>query len=131
MPLEVTLITGRSIAQGEAMEAGKELDSYKNSAGVCELDPGDMEQLGVKEGETVRVRTAAGEVLVKAAKSTQEPHPGVAFIPLGPWANAVVDPDTSSTGMPSLKGVKATVEAAKGEKVLSASELVRQRYRKV
>lgn len=113
------------------METGKELDSYTGSAGICELDPGDMEQLGVKEGETIRVRTAAGEVVVKAVKSTQEPHPGVAFIPLGPWASAVVDPDTTSTGMPSLKGVKATVEAAKGEKVLSAVELVRQRYRKV
>lgn len=128
MSLDVTLITGRTIAQGEAVETGKELDSYTSSAGICELDPKDMEKIGVKEGETVRVRTEAGEILVKAVKSAQEPHPGIVFIPMGPWANAVVNYDTSSTGMPSFKGVKASIEAAKDEGVLSAMELVRQRY---
>lgn len=130
MSLEVTLITGRSIAQGEAMETGKKHDAYTASAALCELDPHDMEKLGVREGETVRVITESGEILVKAAKSTQEPHPGIAFIPMGPWANAVVNPDTSSTGMPSFKGMKATIEPARDEKVLSAAELVRQRYLK-
>ncbi len=128
MSLEVTLITCRSIAQGEAMETGKKYDAYTVSAALCELDPDDMKKLGVREGETVKVSTESGEVLVKAVKSTQEPHPGIAFMPLGPWANAVVNPDTSSTGMPSFKGMKATIEPAPDEKVLSAAELIRQRY---
>lgn len=128
--IEVTLITGRSISQGEAMEAGKELDAYTNSAGVCELDPKDMEKLGASEGDTLRVSTSTGEIFVRAVKSKQYPHEGIAFIPMGPWANAVVDSDTSSTGMPSFKGVAAKIELAKGEKVLSARELVRERYLK-
>jgi formylmethanofuran dehydrogenase subunit D len=128
MSLEVTLITCRSIAQGEAMETGKKHEAYTVSAAVCELDSTDMEKLGVREGDTLRVATDSGEVYVRAVKSTQEPHPGIVFIPLGPWANAVVDPDTSSTGMPSFKGIKATIEPARDEKVLSAAELIRQRY---
>lgn len=130
MSLEVTLITGRSISQGEAMETGKKHEAYTTSAAICELDPNDMTKLGVREGDTVRVKTDSGEVVVKAVKSTQEPHPGIAFIPLGPWANAVVNPDTSSTGMPSFKGMKAVIEPALDEKVLTAKELVRQRYLK-
>lgn len=129
--IEVTLITGRSINQGEAMEAGKELDIYTNSAGVCELDPKDMEKLGASEGETLRISTSTGEIFVKAAKSKQHPHEGIAFIPMGPWANAVVDSDTSSTGMPSFKGIAAKIELAKDKKVLSAKELVRERYLKL
>ena len=110
------------------METGKKHDAYTVSAALCELDPDDMKKLGVREGETVKVSTESGEVLVKAVKSTQEPHLGIAFMPLGPWANAVVNPDTSSTGMPSFKGMKATIEPAPDETVLSAAELVRQRY---
>ncbi|MFH1773664.1 MAG: molybdopterin dinucleotide binding domain-containing protein [Methanobacteriota archaeon] len=128
--IKVTLITGRSINQGEAIEAGKELDIYTNSAGVCELDPADMEKLGASEGDTLRVSTFSGEVFVKAVKSRQYPHEGIAFIPMGPWANAVVDFDTSSTGMPSFKGIAAKIELTRDEKVLSARELVRERYLK-
>lgn len=130
MSMEVTLITCRSIAQGEAMESGKEHDAYTASTAVCELDPRDMEKLGIREGDTLKISTDSGEVHVKAVKSTQEPHPGIVFIPLGPWANVVVDPDTSSTGMPSFKGIKATIEPAVDEKVLSAAELIRERYLK-
>ncbi len=130
MTLDVTLITGRTIAQGEAIETGKELDAYTDSAAVVELDPGDMKKLGAKEGDTLKVSTEAGEVFVKAVKSSQEPHDGLVFIPMGPWANAIVNCDTSSTGMPSFKGGKAVVELAREQKVLSAKELVRERYAK-
>lgn len=130
MTLEVTLITGRTIAQGEAIETGKELDAYTDSAAVCELDPGDMKKLGAVDGDTLKISTEAGEVFVKAVKSSQESPEGLAFIPMGPWANAVIGFDTSSTGMPSFKGVKAVIELAKDQRVLSAKELVRARYSK-
>ncbi len=128
--MNLILITGRSVNQGEAIETGKELDMYTNSAGICELDPKDMEKLGTSEGDTLRVSTSTGEVFVKAAKSKQYPHEGIAFIPMGPWANAVVDFDTSSTGMPSFKGIVAKIEVAKEKEVLSAKELVREKYLK-
>ncbi len=69
------------------------------------------------------MKTEYGEVVVKAAASKKS-HPNVAFIPMGPWANAVTDPGTDYTGMPSFKGIKATVESTK-EKVLDGVELVK------
>jgi formylmethanofuran dehydrogenase subunit D len=89
-----------------------------------------MKKLGAVEGDTLKVATAYGEVTLRAVKSKQAPHPGVAFVPMGPWASLVTDPDTTATGMPSLKGVEAEIEIAKGARVLDARELVRQRYLK-
>jgi len=50
------------------------------------------------------------------------------FMPMGPWANLVVSPETDSTGMPSFKGVVVEIEKADGEEVLSMAELMRKKY---
>ncbi|MFQ5815564.1 MAG: molybdopterin dinucleotide binding domain-containing protein [Candidatus Hydrothermarchaeaceae archaeon] len=128
--LKVTLTTGRSIAQGEAIEGGKSKEDYVKAAAICELDPGDMKKLGATEGDSVMASTAYGEVILRAVKSKQAPHAGIAFVPMGPWVNSIMNPDTNATGMPSLKDVDAEIEVAKDAEVLSARELVRQRYLK-
>ncbi|MBI4343990.1 MAG: molybdopterin dinucleotide-binding protein [Euryarchaeota archaeon] len=128
MALDVTLITGRTIYQGEAIETGKDLELYTKAAGICEFDPSDMAKLGVNENDTVRVSTERGAVSVRAVKSRQYPHEAIVFIPMGPWANYLTGHDTNSTGMPSFKGIPAKVEAARGEKVLGARELMRTLY---
>jgi len=70
-----------------------------------------------------------GSVVVKAVQATQGPHPGLAFIPMGPWANQIISPNTYSTGMPTFKGVPVKVEVAEGGKVLEALDLVRKACR--
>ncbi len=127
--IEFILITGRTIAQGEALEKGKLYDAYTDAAALCEFDPADMERLGVTEGETVKVSTETGEVALKAVKSTQAPHEGIAFIPLGPWANVITGSGSDSTGMPPFKGLKVKIEVAKDASILSARELIREVYR--
>jgi formylmethanofuran dehydrogenase subunit D len=42
---------------------------------------------------------------------------------MGPWANAVVDPDTKGCGMPGFKGMTADVEVTE-DKVLLMKELI-------
>lgn len=126
MAIRVNLITGRTIQQGVSMEAGKEKSAYTAACGIIELDPTDFRKLGAFRGTNVRVRSDYGSVVVKAVEATQGPHPGIAFIPLGPWANMVVNPNTYSTGMPTFKGTPVTVEAVKNEPVLNSLELVRK-----
>ncbi|MEM2202439.1 MAG: molybdopterin dinucleotide binding domain-containing protein, partial [Candidatus Bathyarchaeia archaeon] len=92
--LKVVLLTGRTIEQGVGKELGKITREYVESVSVCYMDPGDMRKLGVKDGVNVQVSTAFGSVVVKAKKSLRAPHPGVIYIPYGPWANVVVDPET-------------------------------------
>ena len=124
--IEVNLISGRSIQQGVAIEGGKEKPAYRTAAGIIELDITDLKKLGIWKNTNVRVTSAYGSVIVKAIEATQGPHPGVAFIPMGPWANSVVNPNTYSTGMPTFKGTPVKVEAAMNEQVLLGIELVQK-----
>jgi formylmethanofuran dehydrogenase subunit D len=122
--IEANLISGRTFMQGVAIEGHKHEEEYIKACGICEMDVSDLKKLKVFPGQTVRVKSAYGEVVVRAVKATQGPHPGLVFIPMGPWANQVSNPNTWSTGMPHFKGVKVTIEPAPNEKVLNGITLV-------
>jgi formylmethanofuran dehydrogenase subunit D len=124
--ISVNLISGRTIQQGVSMEGGKEKDKYMKACGIIEIDESDFKRLGVMKNTNVKVKSQYGEVVVKAIEATQGPHPGMAFIPMGPWANSVTSPETYSTGMPTFKGVSITIEPAENEKVLTSIELIRK-----
>lgn len=128
--MRVTLLTGRTIEQGVGKEHGKSSKEYVESVSVCYMDPEDMKKLGVKDKTNIQVSTFFGSVVVKALKSLRAPHPGVIFIPYGPWANVVVDPETHGIGMPSFKGIPATVEPAPEKPVLGLEELLKLQFRK-
>ena len=128
--LRVTLLTGRTIEQGVGKERGKTSKAYVESVSVCYVDPEDLKRLRIKEKTNVLVSTDYGSVVVKAAKSLRGPHPGVIFIPYGPWVNVVVDPETQGVGMPSLKGIPAQVESAPDKTVLSLEEILRKEFGK-
>jgi len=128
--MKVTLLTGRTIDQGVGKEHGKASKKYIESVSICYVDSEDLKKLGIKEKTNIMVSTEHGCVVVKAIKSLRGPHPGVIFIPYGPWANAVVDPETHSIGMPSLKGIPAEIEPAPNKLVLSLEELLEEQFRK-
>lgn len=128
--LKVLLLTGRTISQGQGKEYGKLSEEYWKSVAICEFDPGDMKDLGVKENDNVKITTDFGSVVVRAMKSARGPHPGVIFIPYGPWANLLVNPRTHGTGMPSLRGLPAEVESAPGEEVVSLPNLLKEHYKR-
>jgi len=112
-----TLVTGRSTAQGRSKEKGKKTSEYIDSVTVCEFDPSDLEALGVRPGENVKISTAHGSVILKAVESKQTPHKGIIFIPYGPWANMLISPETEGTGMPSFKGIPTTIVPAPDSRV--------------
>ena len=97
---------------------------YENAVAVCELDSTAMESLGVKNGETVVVKTEIGEIAVKA-KLNKNLHPGIAFIPCGPYFNFLLDSYTQHTGMPGFKSITASIDAAPGASILSVEELTK------
>jgi formylmethanofuran dehydrogenase subunit D len=127
--ITLNLISGRTIQQGVSMEGGKEKDAYRKACGIIEMDKTDLKRLGAWRNTNVRVTSKFGSVVVKAIEATQGPHPGLAYIPMGPWANSVIDPNTYSTGMPTFKGVPVEVEVAMNEPVYSSIELVQKKCR--
>ena len=128
--LEVSLLTGRTIDQGRGKEYGKLSEEYWKSVSVCEMDPDDIKYIGAKENENVKITTDFGSAILRIVKSLRAPHPKVVFVPYGPWASLIVNPETHGTGMPSLKGIPAEIEPAPKEKVLSLQELLEKNFRK-
>ncbi|MEM3383511.1 MAG: molybdopterin dinucleotide binding domain-containing protein [Nitrososphaerales archaeon] len=124
MKFRAILLTGRSLKQGMGKELGKVSDKYMESVSVCEVHPKDAEELGLKEGDSIRVTTQFGSIIVKCNISQNIAKPGVVFIPYGPYANMLIDPTTDSSGMPSFKGITAEIEPAPQEKVLSVKDLL-------
>ncbi len=120
--IKAILISGRTMIQGQNLDS-KLSEEYFNEVAVCELHVQDMASLGVAPGEPVKVTTAFGSVVVKAKQDEGNPV-GMVFIPMGPWANALVSGNTHGAGMPSYKGIAATVEKTTGP-VLSVKELMR------
>jgi len=104
-----TLITGRTLEQGRTLEIGKFTKDYMDRCAICEINPEDLKKIGVESGSNVKVKTAFGEVVVKAVSSPSS-SPNIVFIPMGFWANAVVNPNTQGSGMPTFKGVPCEIE---------------------
>ena len=127
--IQLNLISGRTIQQGVAIEGGKEKPAYREACGIIELDAEDFKKLGIYRNTNVRVTSPYGSVIVKAVDATQGPHPGLGWIPMGPWANSITNPNTYSTGMPTFKGVPIEVEPAPSEPVLLGIELVQKACR--
>ncbi len=86
---------------GSALTRGIELARLTPEA-VAELAPADAERIGVKEGDRVRISSAAGSLTVKA-KPAERNQPGTVFLPVhfpdAPW-NALVDWAATAAGMP-------------------------------
>ena len=76
--LKVSLLTGRTIGQGQGKEYGKLSEEYWKNVAICEMDPDDIKRLKIKEGQNVKITTDFGSVVVKAVESARVPHPGSA-----------------------------------------------------
>ncbi|UCF58798.1 MAG: molybdopterin dinucleotide-binding protein [Candidatus Bathyarchaeota archaeon] len=128
--LKVSLLTGRTVDQGVGKEHNKLSEEYQENVAICQMDPEDMKSLGIRENENVKITTNFGSVIVRMAKSPTAPHPKVVFIPYGPWASLIMDPETHGTGMPSLKGIPAEIEPAIKERVLGLLDLLEKHYKR-
>jgi len=129
--IQVTLLSGRTLHQGTGKEVGKTSQEYFKNVAICEIDPEDMKTLSIREGTNVKISTEFGSVVVKATESKRAPHQQIVYMPYGPWVNTLIDFKTHGTGMPSFKGIPATIEpAAPAEPVLTLQELLKQNFRK-
>ncbi|MFQ6137340.1 MAG: molybdopterin dinucleotide binding domain-containing protein [Candidatus Hydrothermarchaeales archaeon] len=122
--MKLIVNTGRTFLQGEVVKGGKKLtDEYTERAAYCLLNPEDAASINVKEGENVKVKSAGGEVVLKAEISDEIQKGGI-FIPLGPWANRIIGSYTFNTGSPYYKGNVGEVEKTE-EEVLDVFEIMK------
>lgn len=103
--MRVILNTGRTVWQGQAIESGKDLQMFINAAAICHINQDMMDELGIKDGDNVQIVSEYGDVIVKAVNTNEELPDGMVYVPMGPWANRVIRPNTDSTATPSFKNV--------------------------
>ena len=108
--MRVIINTARTFLQGEVCKGGKKLtDEYTEQAAYCQINPLDAEEIDVKEGDRVSLKSAGGEVVLNT-KVTDEIQRGTVMIPLGPWANRIIGSYTFNTGSPYYKGNVGEIE---------------------
>ncbi len=107
--MNVILNTGRTIWQGQAIESGKDLKMYVDAAAICNMNADMMKTLGIKVGDNIKVVSEYGDVVVKVVLAKEALPQGMIYVPMGPWANRVIRPDTDSTATPSFKNVPVDI----------------------
>ncbi len=105
----VNLSTGRTVWQGQAIESGKDLKMYIDAAAIAHLNDDMLARLGIKSGQNIKIIAPEGDVVVKAVATKENLPEDTIYIPLGPWANRVVDPTTNSTAMPCFKNIPVDI----------------------
>lgn len=107
--MRVILNTGRTVWQGQAIESGKDLEMYVDAAAIAHMSAEMMSQIGIKPGNNIEVISNFGNVVVKVVATIETLPDGMIYIPMGPWANRVIDPDTNSTATPSFKNIPVEI----------------------
>lgn len=106
--MKFLLNTGRTIKQGSYVER-KNSPSYQMAAATIFMNPVDMLEIFVEEGDHVRVKSGAGEVVMQVSPDNGLTR-GRVFVCLGPYANHIVSPETHGTGMPDFKVTPVSIE---------------------
>jgi formylmethanofuran dehydrogenase subunit D len=120
--LKAIMISGRTLAQGATCEDKMSAD-FLAATSTCSLSQGDHQRLGLSEGKNVLLKNGFGQAVLSARADPGLPA-GVVFIPMGPWANVLVGPDTGGCGTPQFKGVEVEMETTEAP-VLGVRELFR------
>jgi formylmethanofuran dehydrogenase subunit D len=98
----------RTSKQGAQINVGKDNDEYRAIVNTLSMHAADMESLGIKAGDSVRVRTEFGEAIFQC--EVGKVPEGMLFVPYGPPTCRLMGGDTDGTGMPTSKGWEVDVE---------------------
>ncbi|MGF1612094.1 MAG: molybdopterin dinucleotide binding domain-containing protein [Kiloniellales bacterium] len=116
MAERMVLVAGRTSKQGTSLNAGKLAGEYIEVTSTSEMNADDMARLGLTNGDRVRLRSAAGEVVVRCTSRDPADLPsGLLFIPYGPLSSQLMGSDTALSGMPLSKNLEVEVEPLPGD----------------
>ncbi len=85
----IIVVTYPDIFQTEAkLLHGKFSEEYQDLSAVIVLDSDDLEKIGVKESDTVKISSEHGSV-VATVKESEKEHSGIGYMPEGAWSNVL------------------------------------------
>jgi formylmethanofuran dehydrogenase subunit D len=105
------LIPGRTSRQGCGISEGKFKEAYLDEITKLQVNPKDMQRLGLVDGDRVRLTSEWGKIEVAITKSPgDELPPGLLFIAYGDLSSRLMGGDTHGSGMPTSKGIDVELE---------------------
>ena len=116
------LIPGRSARQGVTLNEGKYTDGYKTEIATLRMNPQDMQDLQLVDGDIVRVWNEVGEFSAPCTNAKNELPPGMLFIAYGDLSCRVMPADTHGSGMPDSKGLDVFAEKSTDAALQSADD---------
>jgi formylmethanofuran dehydrogenase subunit D len=107
------LIPGRTSRQGTSLNEGKYSAEYIDEINTLQICAEDMQRLGLKDGDRVRLRNEMGEVVVPCKTAPRDELPaGLLFISYGDISCRLMGGETHCSGMPDSKGMDVYLEKA-------------------
>jgi len=110
---EILITTYRDIFQVEALEKDRFGEEYMKLSAVISLSKNDLQKMGFKPGDRVKLSNNYGSVVVEVKESKKNEPGGLAFMINSPWANSLISDETDGKGIPEFKHVKAKISLSK------------------
>lgn len=105
------LIPGRTSKQGAGISEGKFEANYQAEINALQVNPEDMERLGLKPGGRVRLTSESGQIEIEVKESPKGELPsGLLFMAYGDMSSRLMGADTHGSGMPTSKGIDVQLE---------------------
>lgn len=111
MPETFILVPGRTSDQGCGINEGKFGETYQKAINALQMNPDDMQRLGIESGSQIRLIGEFGqiELTVEAARPDELPS-GLLFMAYGDQSSRLMGGDTHGSGMPTSKGLDVQIE---------------------
>ena len=108
------LIPGRTSKQGCGISEGKFKENYQSEINALQVNPEDMERLGITKGDRVRLTSEWGQIEIQIIPSPKDELPaGLLFMAYGDMSSKLMGGDTHGSGMPTSKGIDVQLEVLK------------------
>lgn len=112
---DIMITTYRDIFQVEALERDRFGEEYKKLSAAISMSKNDLQKMGLKSGDRVKVSNNNGSIVVEAKESKRDEPGGLAFMVNSPWSNSLVAGDTGGKGIPEFKNINAKISLSKEE----------------
>lgn len=120
---EIKITTYRDIFHAEALERDRFGEEYKKLSAAIILSRNDLQKMGLKAGDRVKISNNYGSVVVEAKESKKDEPGGLAFMVNSPWSNSLVAGETQGKGIPDFKLITARISLS-NEEITSLETLI-------
>ncbi len=120
---DIRITTYRDIFQVEALEQDRFGEEYKKLSAAVMMGKSDMEKMGFKAGDRVKLTNNNGSIVVEVRATRRDEPGGIAFMMNSPWSNLLVSSDAGDNGIPEFKNIIARISLTK-EDITSLEKLI-------